>query len=415
MANVYYRIKGKSDNESIYLQLTIDRDNRFEKKIGLNIASKEWSKNSKLPKQNSAQNKKTGNDLRKLQTYILDEVNESQVVGEIINSKWLEKRIDIHFKRISPSGESELVTDAINHVINTAPHRKGQRGNIGLSKTRIAQYKSLRRLFGEFQGSRTIKVREIDIATANTFYQFLNEECHYSESYSLKMVDNLKTVCRDAQSLGIPVSPQLHKIGGGKPKNAHIIYLSPAELQKISSVTLEQEYLDNARKWLLLGCFIGQRVSDLLQISESNFVEHEGKRYIELQQKKTGKNVVIPVLKETEKIIVDGLPRQISSQNLNKYIKEVCRLAGITQPVEGSLTNKKKGRKEIGIHPKYKLVASHVCRRSFATNFYGKLPTAIIMQVTGHSSEKTFLNYIGKSNVDFAKQFFDLYDQLSLT
>ena len=41
------------------------------------------------------------------------------------------------------------------------------------------------------------------------------------------------------------------------------------------------------------------------------------------------------------------------------------------------------------------LLSSHDLRRSFATNYFGKIETPILMQITGHSKESTFLSYIG--------------------
>jgi hypothetical protein len=35
-------------------------------------------------------------------------------------------------------------------------------------------------------------------------------------------------------------------------------------------------------------------------------------------------------------------------------------------------------------------------RRSFASNYYGKIETPLLMNITGHSKERTFLTYIGK-------------------
>ena len=62
-------------------------------------------------------------------------------------------------------------------------------------------------------------------------------------------------------------------------------------------------------------------------------------------------------------------------------------------------------RKESGIFEKWELVTSHIGRRSFATNFYGTgIPTNLLMTATGHSTEKMFLNYIGKGNKDYAKE-----------
>ena len=59
-------------------------------------------------------------------------------------------------------------------------------------------------------------------------------------------------------------------------------------------------------------------------------------------------------------------------------------------------------RKTEGTYEKWKLVTSHIGRRSFATNFYGVIPTSYLIYVTGHTTEKMFLTYIGKSNKDIA-------------
>lgn len=88
----------------------------------------------------------------------------------------------------------------------------------------------------------------------------------------------------------------------------------------------------------------------------------------------------------------------------NLYIKEVCRLAGLNQIVSGSKVNPKTNRKEAGKYPKYELVTSHICRRSFATNLYSEIPTPLIMHTTGHGTEREFFNYIGKTNIDYSEQ-----------
>ena len=38
---------------------------------------------------------------------------------------------------------------------------------------------------------------------------------------------------------------------------------------------------------------------------------------------------------------------------------------------------------EVGYIQKYELITSHVGRRSFATNYYGKVPTAYIKTIMG--------------------------------
>jgi hypothetical protein len=55
------------------------------------------------------------------------------------------------------------------------------------------------------------------------------------------------------------------------------------------------------------------------------------------------------------------------------------------------------------------LVSSHIGRRSFATNNYGRIPTSLLINVTGHSTEGMFLEYIGKSNTEKAIQLAEYF------
>jgi len=281
-----------------------------------------------------------------------------------------------------------------------------------------------------YQGRKKLLVKDVDIKFGRDFLSWMLNKRNYSESYAKKKIDDLKTVCADAQIRGIQISNQLRKVKGGKTKNETVIYLSPEELKKISKITFDSEALENAKKWLLLGCNIGQRGNDLLKLSEDNFVTRNGLDIIELTQQKTGKQVAIPVLPTTKEILKEGLPKSISIQKFNTYLKLLCEQAKIDDSIyAGKITmvNKKgevipkdsngkykeKGekRKVFDNFLKHEIISSHVCRRSFATNHYGVLPTPLIMQITAHGTEKMFLQYIGKSSLDFAQQIADFYSK----
>ena len=102
-------------------------------------------------------------------------------------------------------------------------------------------------------------------------------------------------------------------------------------------------------------------------------------------------------------------PYAISDQKYNDYIKLVCELAELNHLEKGSKikeTAPESGiyRKKTEMYPKWELITSHIGRRSFATNFYGKIPTSYLIYVTGHSTEVMFLTYLGKSNKDIAME-----------
>ena len=112
---------------------------------------------------------------------------------------------------------------------------------------------------------------------------------------------------------------------------------------------------------------------------------------------KTDSTIEIPIHPQVRRILEKRkgeLPKVISSQKFNLYVKDLCKNAGFTQKILGKLKNPKTNRKEKGYFEKYKLISSHICRRSFATNLYGKIDDKTIMSITTHKSHKQFLSYI---------------------
>ena len=409
MASVKFRLHSKKENAPIYLRLSINRNSTFERKTGLQIDFNDWSATTSLPKQNNPDNKNLTSKLRGLEHYIQKQLNKANSEGVEIDSAWVQFKIDLHFKRTNERKQSEYLIDAVQNVIDTANVRKNGTGGLGLSRSRVNSYKQLKKKIVEFDGNSKTKVKQVDKNYAQKFLNYLVNDRNYAKSYAGKKIDDLKTVCYDAELNGIEINRQLKRIESGRVKNEFVIYLTPHELEQIENVEILNPSLDNARKWLLLGCNIGQRGNDLLNITYENFVTRGELELIELTQQKTKKPVAIPILSKTKQILETGLPYKITIQKFNEYIKKVCKIAEIDQVVEGSKKDKKLNRKVTGKFPKYELIGSHVCRRTFATNNYGKLPTPLIMQITRHSTEKMLLTYIGKNGYDYAQQIADFY------
>ncbi|WP_026914220.1 tyrosine-type recombinase/integrase [Christiangramia portivictoriae] len=420
MATVKYRIRGKSkQNTSIYIYLSTGRGNFVEVASGFSVNPKDWSTTNNKPKQNSEINRQTFSDLNKLEKFVYDEVNTSNAKGELIDAHWLRSKISECFNRVKKTDQT-LLTNHIQFIIDNAQTRKIKGSNkIGLSDRRIAGYKSFLKLTEEYEKVIKKKIHFLDINKrfVDKFTNWMLNEKNYAVNYAGKILDNLKTVCKDAQAIDIDCHPYTDKIEGFRERDEdrYIVTLSFSELEEIRKADIEKEALINARKWLLLGCEIGQRASDLLKLTPDDVRYTKGSYYIDILQQKTGKNVTVGIIApHVIDIIENGFPYAISTQKLNKHIKDLCDDAGLTEMIKGKKYDKKTRRKKLDYYRKCDLITSHSFRRSFATNYYKKIPTAILINITGHSKESLFLEYINRreDKDDNANLFMKFYEEI---
>ncbi len=181
------------------------------------------------------------------------------------------------------------------------------------------------------------------------------------------------------------------------PEEPEVIYLNLSDLVKLFKLNLTSKpTLERVRDLFLIGCYTGLRFSDYNKLRPENITEHEGTPILNVNTKKTGQNVAIPLHPIVVTILekYNGqMPKGMSNQKFNEYLKQVAKLAGLTDIVtlgqtRGNLTVPKP-------HYKWELVTTHTARRSFATNAYiAKVPPISIMLITGHRTEKAFLRYI---------------------
>ena len=205
-------------------------------------------------------------------------------------------------------------------------------------------------------------------------------------------------VCKEAERKGIAVNVYSRQIESftQRSKDRILQTLSFEEIDSIKNLKDLPETLENARRFMIIGLFIGQRVSDLLTLKSHQVRTATNGMYVDILQQKTEKHVTVGIVDpDVIDILQNHFPYQISQQLFNKQIKMVCELAGINNMVKSYRVCQKTKRKKLGVHPKCSVLSSHDLRRSFATNYFGKIATPILMHITGHSKETTFLTYIG--------------------
>lgn len=88
----------------------------------------------------------------------------------------------------------------------------------------------------------------------------------------------------------------------------------------------------------------------------------------------------------------EALPVQ-SNQKMNEYIKEVCYLAELNQPVTQTFY---KGKERISeTFKKYELIGTHTARRTFiCIALANGITPETVMRITGHTDYKSMQPYI---------------------
>lgn len=426
MATVKFRIRSKSNKKvSIYVCLSIARKHSIELKTGFSINPNDWSPVTFMPKQNMTENKIIFNNLKKLELFIFENLNTDLGNGVLIDTNWLENIIKTCFNRVEKTDNS-LFINHVQYIIDNASTRKFKQGGvvkIGLSDATIKNYKTFRNLILEYEKYQKKQIRFLDITEPfiEKFSNWLFNVQDYGDNYAGKICETIKTVCKDGEKIGITTTKISREIESFRKadEDRYIQILSFSELNLIEKldftdveklkifkkenpqltkkIALTTKSLEDARNWIIIGCSIGQRGNDLLSITKKDFRYKNGNIYIDVIQDKTKKNVTIGINNShIIGILNDNFPTRITDIKLNSLSKIICKMAGITQVVEGEKLNTIKNRKEFGNYPKFELISSHCFRRSFATNYYKLIPTPILMKITGHSKESLFLIYINK-------------------
>ncbi|MEP2059136.1 MAG: phage integrase SAM-like domain-containing protein [Maribacter litoralis] len=422
MATVNFLYRSKKERAALSLRLlyTFNGNNFVWSVNSSEYVSKDYWKNhhnQKRPKLEEIKNLQVevNGKLQRLRNHILEKFHKDN--PEHINKEWLIKTVHEYYNPPQPDYIDERVVYWIDYIVKTASNRENAKKGVGLSLSRINSYKNLKKIFERFQGDEDFLIKELNKDRFDSFRKWLLESEKYSLTYANKKVSDLKTVCKEAKSK-VDVSRDLDNVSYGRgsayDEDMDVIFLSFEDLEKIEKIDLNSEALINARKYLILSCYTGQRGKDLInRIIPENFKKRGEHYVIRFIQKKVNKAVTIPVLPKVLEIYENGLPYKVSIQKLNKHFKTICQKAEINEMVMGRLRDKKTGRGLKKLRPKWQYIGTHTGRRSFASNHYGELPTPMIMAVTGHKKESSFLTYLNTDNEDHVDMFIEHYAKLT--
>lgn len=416
MARVKFSTKTNINPASIYVRFFHSKEFDLNCKSGFYINPKFWSNKQQRVKTTSANayDQIINPKLNDLKETIITQFNLTYNSGKKVDKEWLQKTIS-HFNK-QPLSEEEnpkyYFVPYFENFVEESKTRINPETNQPIDPKTISKYNTtLQRVkdFEEFTNSR-LRINDIDLNFHGAFLSYLVKEWMYGGTTNEKHISIIKGVVRKAKVSGLETNIEVEdKRFSVKREKTYDTYLTEEEIQKIYNLKFSQdeENLEEARDWIMVGVWTGLRVSDFKRLNQL----HIRRETIEIETtKNNGEEAIIPIHPQLQKVLSKRngkFPSKMSEQDFNKKMKIIGERANITniikgkKPVQVTLPNGEEVyRDKLDYYPKNELLSSHTCRRSFATNLYGKLPNRTIMAITTHKSEAQFEKYLKQSQLE---------------
>ncbi|NME66595.1 site-specific integrase [Flammeovirga aprica] len=390
MATINLFIKNKDVKQTSITAIIRDGGKRIILSTGIKIPPKHWSaKNQKVLGVNpdAIQYNRI---ITEFKSKAFSIYQDAKLKGLIVNGEYMREMMTPKEKAVS---KVNTFWDAYDNYLEYISNKNADKT---IKKFNTLKNKHLK----GFEETKKVSfdLDNIGVTFFNSFQSFLESHQKLRVDSVGKYLKNFKTFLNWCVLMNITENEEYKKFKVKHQPQTLRPILTKAEIEKLSNTSFDADYLNNAKDLLVLSCLTGLRFSDYSKINKAHIrTDQNGKRYITIRQTKTNEPIEVPLNKTSNRIVDDLLEgvkvRVISNQKLNKYIKEVCKLAEIDELFEvhefrGKFKTSKK------VH-KYELIETHTGRRSFASNLLiDGLNSEIVMKFTGHTDYKSFMRYV---------------------
>ena len=418
MANIQFKSLGKKSPVNLNVRFyhnKIDCSAKSNIFVDLNY----WSSKTNKVKQNTPVEikKHIEETIQKMSEFIMNSFMRDFPIGEIINAKWISKQVDkFYMKPDSNVDPNFYFVPFIKNYIEVSKNRVNPRTGKIISESTLKTYRTTVARIIALEDSLDIKFKIKDIGLDfHSKYTSYAKEQEYGNTVIEKDISIIKAFIKAAKIKGLETNVEVESNQFSFIRDKTIdTFLDYSEIELVYNLDLSDNLeLDNVRYLFIVGLWTGLRISDLKRINTFDF-STENIRILETE--KTNIYVEIPIHEHLKSILIkrNGLLPQMSDQHFNRKVKDVCEKAGITKVILGNLKDSKINRKVKDFYPKYKLISSHTCRRSFISNHYGKIPDKTLMSISAHKSVAQFLSYVKTSSEDQAKELSNLWKREEL-
>ena len=343
-----------------------------------------------------------------------------------------DERIRIEQERLVREGieeERAKIWNFLNQFCADIKSGKRLNGNDRYSAGTVKAWYSFMKLYDGFDRKHRFTWDMVNREFVTKFLAYMEKQ-GYMVTAQNKYLVTLRALVGYAYTDGIHNNDRATKCFSKKKieerDKAAEIYLTESELQALYEMPLTGLH-EQVRDIFLVGCYTCQRVSDYNNISKDSFTTTaKGTPIIRLIQQKTRTEVKIPIMNPYLQAICEKYNYNIPSVIdviINRYIKQILKelsekVPSLALKVPTKLTMKQKqnlanGKIEIEhndkgevVMPRYNCVTTHTARRSGITNMYlsHKYTIVQMMHVSGHKTQKTFMDYIKLSSDEIADE-----------
>lgn len=218
-----------------------------------------------------------------------------------------------------------------------------------------------------------------------------------SQNYVSRVLETLRGILIAAHEKGLHKNLSYTDAAFQEGKEESVkVALKPLEIEHFHHFDFGGDTrLDKARNIFLAACYTGLRWSDITRLRSRHVHETAEGFVVSIANHKTAKVTTSPADSRLAEILerMEG-NEKMSNQKLNDYVKEACRVAGISRDI---LVSNKPERWQ----PLHEVITFHDSRITWATDMYRQgYSVDEIRDFMGHSKIGTTQGYVLKNEVD---------------
>jgi hypothetical protein len=256
-----------------------------------------------------------------------------------------------------------------------------------LSERSVKDYKNLIEHLKAYQRKRnvTLTFGSLNETTYLDYFETISE-LHREKSGNLytittiaKDYKNLRAILREAanQDISIGFNWFARRFKISEPtESRYSVYLSEEQLQHILDFdTRGYKELVHARNYIIISCFTGLRIADMMQLHMLKPIMVSGHDCFETDIRKatlagTTLKVTIPILRPVKKILEENdncFPKFVAEKNVRKNIKRLLKELDFSETVRVK-TLYYPSETVHDEQPLYEVFTPHDCRKTFISN-----------------------------------------------